>query len=192
MHPPSGPGRPLLARTAALSLLLVLAMPLPGSAAESVYRWVDASGVVHYDQVAPAGVAYEVVRPGKGPDAAPPSLAEPAPFGTPVTPGSGARGTAAPSTDPADPAATRSGMTEAQREMQTRLEAEERERLAELRAARDENCRLAREQFEQFTTFARIRMRGADGEYVILSEEERQAKIDEAKEAILLNCDGAG
>jgi hypothetical protein len=160
------------------------------AAAETIYRWVDASGTVHYGQVAPVGVAYEVVRPGNDVADRPPTLAEPSRAGAGRT-GASANPVPAPATT-ASPPAEGPALTDAQRRMQEELDRTEQARLAELRAEKEENCRLAREQFEQFTTYRRIRMRGPDGEYVILGEDERQARIEEAKEAILLNCEDAG
>ena len=172
----------------ALAGLLLATVAAPAGAAETIYRWVDDAGTIHYGQVAPVGFAYEIVRPGNDPAERPPTLAEPSRRGAPAANG-GAR--TAPAADgPADPDAPR--LTEAQRRMQAQLEATEQTRLAEIRAEKEENCRLAREQFEQFTTYRRIRMRGPDGEYVILGEDERQQRIEEAKEAILLNCEDAG
>ncbi|MEE4381270.1 MAG: DUF4124 domain-containing protein [Pseudomonadales bacterium] len=175
--------------TALAGLLLVAAAGASG-AAETIYRWVDASGTVHYGQVAPVGVAYEIVRPGNDPTDRPPTLSEPARGDAPAAGGSMAArsvsGSAASSAD-AGPR-----LTEAQQRMQEELEATEQARLAEIRAEKEENCRLAREQFEQFTTYRRIRMRGPDGEYVIIGEDERQQRIEEAKQAILLNCEDAG
>lgn len=184
---------PLPFRFPAASLLAGLLLVVPAGtagAAETIYRWVDASGTVHYGQVAPVGVAYEVVRPGNDPAGRPPTLAEPARPG--AAPG-GAQGPA-PADAPAEQgsAVASPRLSDAQRRMQEELEATEQKRLAELRAEREENCRRAREQFEQFTTYRRIRMRGPDGEYVILGEDERQQRIEEAKQAILLNCEDAG
>ena len=181
---------PLPFRSSAASLAglaLAIAAATAG-AAETIYRWVDASGTVHYGQVAPVGVAYEVVRPGNDPADRPPTLAEPARAGTARA---DASARTAPSAADASPAEG-PRLTDAQRRMQEELETTEQARLAEIRAEKEENCRLAREQFEQFTTYRRIRMRGPDGEYVILGEDERQARIEEAKQAILLNCEDAG
>lgn len=171
---------------ASLAGLLLAALAATAGAAETIYRWVDASGTVHYGQVAPVGVAYEIVRPGNDPVARTPTLAEPArPGAAPASGPTGAsaeQGSGAPSPQ----------LSDAQRRMQEQLEATEQTRLAEIRAEKEENCRLAREQFEQFTTYRRIRMRGPDGEYVIIGEDERQQRIEEAKQAILLNCEDAG
>ncbi len=72
------------------------------------------------------------------------------------------------------------------------LEQREADALAEVERVRQENCRRARAQFEQLTTHPRIKVRGEDGEVRMLSEEERQSRIDDAKEAILANCDDGG
>ena len=75
---------------------------------------------------------------------------------------------------------------------QSELEAEAQARLAEINASREENCTQAREQFRQFTTFARIRVADGEGGVRILTDEERDSRIAEAQEAIVLNCEGSG
>jgi hypothetical protein len=76
--------------------------------------------------------------------------------------------------------------------MQQRLEDQAAERMAELEQTRRENCARAREQFQQFTTYARIRVEDEGGGTRILTEEERQERIAQAREAIVLNCEGEG
>jgi arginyl-tRNA--protein-N-Asp/Glu arginylyltransferase len=76
--------------------------------------------------------------------------------------------------------------------MQQRLEDQTAERLAELEQTRSQNCERAREQFQLFTTYARIRVEDEGGGTRVLTEEERQERIAEAREAIVLNCEDEG
>ncbi|MDZ7802893.1 DUF4124 domain-containing protein [Thiohalophilus sp.] len=52
---------------------------------------------------------------------------------------------------------------------------------------REENCEAAKKNLEIYTVYRRIR--NEEGEVVRISDEERQQKIDEAKQAIRDFCD---
>lgn len=59
-----------------LQLCVLVAMPLilaPASAQQTVYKWVDENGVVHFGESAPAGVDAEVVTTSAAPTVAPAS-----------------------------------------------------------------------------------------------------------------------
>ncbi|MEE4299808.1 MAG: DUF4124 domain-containing protein [Pseudomonadales bacterium] len=161
---------------------MALAAPI-AQAAEAVYRWVDANGVVHFTQNAPRGVPYEQVSTGGPGSRNPPSFYNP----RRTTPTAPARTEATPAPDDGAGAVD----TELQ-QRQAELQAEAQARLSELAAARRRNCEMAREQFEEFTTFARIRVSDGQGGMRILSEEERAERVAEAEQAILVNCDDAG
>ena len=163
--------------------------PLAAPAAEEIYRWVDAAGTVHYTQVAPQGIAFERVTPG--------NRERPGTLANPRSPSSAAAGSAttrsqAPESRDADSADGSAALTETQQRLKRELEQEAQERLAEVQATRRDNCEKAREQFREFTTFARIRVSDGQGGARVLTEEERQQRIDEAQEAIVLNCDDSG
>lgn len=163
---------------------------IPAHGAEDIYRWVDAAGVVHYTQVAPRDADWERVTPG----------ARLAGRRTPTLDNPRTRegeGSAAPASGSTPANRQRSAqaeespqLSEAQQAMQQRLEEQAASRLAELEQTRKGNCRKAREQFRQFTTYARIRVEDEDGGTRVLTEEERQKRIAEARKAIVLNCEG--
>lgn len=167
---------------ACLTSGMALAAPF-AQAAEAVYRWVDANGVVHFTQNAPRGVPYEEVSTG-GPGSRNPS------FYAPRRSASAAPEAPVPSTATAD--APEAGMDPELQQRQAELQAEAQARLSEMAAAKARNCEMARQQFEEFTTFARIRVSDGQGGMRILSEEERAERVAEAEQAILLNCDDAG
>ena len=159
-------------------------------AAEEIYRWVDADGVVHYTQVAPRLGHWERVTPGghEG-NRRRPTLDNPRAHES--------ENSASPDAASAEP--QKAGETdkslrlnEPQQAMQQRLEDQAAERLAELEKRRREDCERAREQFQQLTTYARIRVEGEDGGTRVLGEEERQERIAEARDAIVLNCEDEG
>lgn len=165
------------------ALMLALALPAALSAAE-VYRWVDAQGVVHYSSVAPRGVAFERVDPGARPRATPslanPSLAEdeedepePAPTPQPIP----------------EPSADELGLTEEQQQRRAELQAQATERLARLQTERQERCRVARNLYEELTTHSRVRIREESGRERLLGDDELRARIAEARDAIVTNCD---
>ena len=161
-------------------LLLATALP-PAGAAQEVYRWVDADGLVHFTQTAPRDRPYERVAPaGAG---GRPSFYNPR------------RETARGEETPDAAAEQQDGepaLSAEQQQRQAELQAQAQARLAEMEETRRRNCEAAREQFRQFTTYARIRVADGEGGMRILGEEERAERIAEAEEAILVNCDDAG
>ena len=175
--------RPILLSAACAGLLAVGPATL---GAPEVYRWVDANGVVHYTQVAPRDVPFERVSPsGRGP-APQPSIYNPV-RARPDAPATAATEGEGPTVEAGDPT-----LTPEQLQRQNELAAEAEARLAEIAETRRRNCELAREQFREFTTYARIRIADPDGTVRILTEDERARRLAEAEEAIVVNCDGAG
>ena len=175
----------LASRTLAMVVVATgMACAVPDASAEqAVYRWVDANGVVQFTQTAPRGIPYERVSPS-GRQQQAPSFYNPR-RGSPATvaasSAAGEASDAAPQSLSAD-----------QQQRQAALQEEAQARLSEIAEARRRNCELARQQFEEFTTFARIRVADGQGGVRILSEEERAERLAEAEQAILLNCDDAG
>jgi type IV secretory pathway VirB10-like protein len=146
---------------ARLLLFTALCLFAASLAAGKMYRWVDADGVTHYTQSPPPkGEATEIRKP-------PPPAISP---------------------------------EEAQRQLaerQQRLEdAREDRELAkkkdqettETQQLQDKNCQAARNNLTRLEGSPRSRWKGEDGEYQRYSEEERQAKIQEAREQIKAFC----
>ena len=141
---------------------------MPAQAAE-VYKWKDGNRVTTYSQLPPAqGVQVQRLR----------------------TTGSEARPTAAASPATPAPAGTAEAPapTPAQEEMRTRLDAEEKTRLAQLASQRETQCQSARAQFDQLTQYARMRVQDDAGNVRVMPEEERQRRIQEAKARIVEYC----
>jgi hypothetical protein len=140
--------------------LLALFWVLPSQG--KTYRWMDDTGQVHYADIAPEGVDAEEVE-----------------------------GPSEPATTPND--AWRE-LHEKQLEVEDHLEDEElarekEEKEAKKQAIRDKNCEAARHNLSIYQGSPNRMIRGSDGEYRRLTEEERQAKLEEAQKQIEEYCD---
>ena len=84
--PRRGARRPTATRCARVIAVLVACCSATGVAA-TTYRWVDASGQVHYSDTPPVGVRYEVIRtPSHAPAQPPEPPVAPAPVAAPAAP----------------------------------------------------------------------------------------------------------
>jgi hypothetical protein len=148
-------------------LPLICALLATGPAAqaandETVYKWSDAEGEIHYSQVPPQNREYEVIRPS------------------------------IPSSAGAQQSRKRlqeqvQAMDESQQERaDKKLDAEEWARIQQLRR---ENCATARQNLAKLQQGGEKRYLTPDGQVIRLSEEERQRRIDETNKQIEENCD---
>ncbi|HEY5644311.1 MAG TPA: DUF4124 domain-containing protein, partial [Pseudomonadales bacterium] len=137
------------------------------AAAEEIYRWVDENGVVNYSQLKPRGVDAQAIATAGG--GAEPAESRPA---------------------PAQPAAASSGqpLSPEQEKMLEGLRAAEQSRQQELAKIRAENCQQSRDVLARLTVRDRIRVRGEDGQYRIMPEDERQERISEAQRNVAQFC----
>ena len=149
--------------------LLILAFPFLLGA--EIYKWVDKEGVVHFSERPERNTAPEKIS---------------------VTSGGGSRSRAPQPTALADPSEDSGAqpLSPQQRAMQDQLNQEETTRLQDIAVARGENCKVAQERFDNLTQYARIRMRGNDGEYRVLSEDQRLSEINQAKADVVEFCAG--
>lgn len=145
----------------------LLILPLLMGAGE-VYRWVDENGVVNYTQLKPEGVEAELVSADTGRRVASTPPANPASAG------------AQPANQPE--------LSESQQELLSELQAAEQARQEEVARIKEANCQQARAVLDRLTARGRIRIRGEDGQERMMSEEERQQRIDEAQRGIAANC----
>lgn len=142
--------------------LLTLCLPLLLGA--EVYRWVDKDGVVNYTQVKPRGVEAEQLQTrSSGPINASDAGSQPAATATP-------------------------GPTEAQQRLRRELEQDEQARLQDMAQIKQENCTQARGTLDKLTIRNRVTETDESGERRVLPEEERQARIKQAQDAIVDNC----
>lgn len=162
--------RLILATSAAL---LTLSLSAPGYA--ETWRWVDAEGVVNYSERKPKGVDAELVA---GTESA-------------RRRNDNRTTTATPAPPPSIPGATRAQppLNERQQQMLAELESAEANRQAQVAKVRQENCLTARRVLENLTVRDRVRVRMEDGSTRVLGEDERQARIEEAQQGIVVNCE---
>lgn len=138
----------------------VLLLLFVGSSAlaEKLYKWRDASGTIQYSHTKPAGVDYEEITPA-------PQREAPA------------------------------GLTPAEQILQ-RAEERARQRATQAAAAdvageeqlREQQCQKLKNQLQQWQTYGRIRVPNPDGTSSILTDEQRQAKIDAARQQLADKC----
>ncbi|MEM6708232.1 MAG: DUF4124 domain-containing protein [Pseudomonadota bacterium] len=138
--------------------------------AAEIYRWVDENGVVNFTQQKPKDVQAEVI--GK-PTNRRVSVAETAPA-------------------PAVPLAAQDEqkLTDEQQRILDDLKTAEMNRQAALAEAKATNCERARKVLTNLTKIGRVRVVAEDGTQTVLPEEDRQARIQAAQEAIAVNCAG--
>ena len=150
----------------AISGLLVLFAAGP-AAADKIYRWVDENGVVNYTQQKPRTVESEAIVTDTGS----PRVANDTPAQLPVT-----------------SAASGQPLSREQEKMLEGLRAAEQARQDEIAKIKAENCQQSRDVLSRLTLKNRIRVKGPDGEYRVMPEDERQDRISEAQENIALYC----
>ncbi len=161
-----------------ISKLVVMAFLMGMGAVSSAeiapyYTWVDENGVTNFSQDLPNGV--KATRMSKKhrfgildlPD--PPESVDTS-FATTEN-----------ATDESD---SEKEEAEAERRARQEVEAE----VQRLTLARQANCDRSRQNLANYESRARVRVKGADGEYTILSDEERQGKIDMYLREIDDNC----
>lgn len=146
-------------RTPLLILALTCATPLSAE----TYRWVDENGATVYSQSPPpAGRQAETIKPPP-----PPAIT---------------------------PEEARRKLDEQRQFLEDRREDREigKEKTAagkEETQRRSQNCQAARANLKQLEGNTQVRMRDADGQYRRYTEEERQAKMAEARQQIEQYCD---
>lgn len=155
------------------SLLLALGS---SAMASQVYKWVDAQGVTHFGAQPPQGQDATSVSTGVAqPKEVKPTFENP----YPVQPKAEEK---AATPKPAEPSKASSD------EQQKALDEKVKGDVAKQEAERKKYCDTMRTNLAQFQNNPRVRME-VGGEMRRLGEDERQAKIAEAKKAIDENCD---
>lgn len=132
-----------------------------GLAQAAMYKWVDENGVTQYTQYPPPNRKTEVVVPP------PPPAEDP----------EGAQKKLEATLQMQDEQ-DKAAATAEQEQAKSRNEAE----------VRAKNCQIARDNLSKLTTGGRKRIMGPDGVATYLSDEEREAKIAEAKQQIGKYC----
>ncbi len=158
-----------LVRPAALAF--AIAIPgLTSAQTDEYYTWVDENGVTNYAERNPEGVNATFV--GRSRAYGRPGAVEPLP---------------APARQPAPPVTSRS-TNEIDPDA---LVDEEAARLAaELAETKRRNCTIGQNNLAQLKAFARVRVSDEKGENRILTDEEKAAKTEQARQVIRENCSG--
>lgn len=149
-------------------IVAVFTMWAPQSAAQDeVYRWVDENGVVHFGDKAPQQQEAEVISIPESSGVSPQRSSRPEP-GNPAD-------NQEPQPSPAQQA--RDARAEARQERQAE---------AKVTAA---NCKMARELISKLEPTPRVIVTHEDGTVTRMDDDERLAKIAEAKAFVAENCD---
>lgn len=159
----------LIARQAGLGLAIatLVALPAMPAAAEEIYRWVDENGVVNYTQQKPRDAQVETIVTDTG---AVRSVSDSTPAPVPSS------------------AATGEPLSAEQEKMLEGLRAAEQARQDEIAKLKADNCQQSRDVLSRLSLKNRIRVKGPDGEYTVMPEEERQQRISTAQENIARYC----
>lgn len=136
-------------------------LAVAGLVQAAMYKWVDDNGVTQYSQFPPPGRQAENLSPQRAPR----------PTGQNAPAAEQPAQDAAPQAPPGQQAAPDPAKAKAEAERRTK------------------NCGIARANLEKLTTGGRLRLMGDDGVAYYPTEEERQARIAEAREQIDKFCD---
>jgi hypothetical protein len=159
-----------LESTAGLLALLVLFFTATTYADEEYYTWIDENGVVNYAERNPQGLDARAITSSQrfGYQSDEPARQE-APAQTSALPA------AAPAAD---------GDRDIDAEIAT-----ERDRIdKEIATAKKSNCNIGKLNLAQLENYNRIKVQGDDGEVRVLTDEEKQSRVDRAKKTIKENC----
>jgi hypothetical protein len=125
------------------------------------YKWVDQNGVVSYSQTPPPSIPVEII------DIQPPPAAD-------VSDGK------------EELKRLRQQSADNWEDLQQEKEAQRKAQAAE--EIRKKNCTAARSNLEKLLNSSNRMMQTADGDYLRLTESERQQRIQTAREQIEANC----
>lgn len=153
-----------------LGTALLLLTGLSASADE-IYRWVDENGVVNYTQQKPRGTEVETIVTKGGSARVARNTPTPAAAPAPVT-----------------SAATGERLSPEQEKMLEGLRAAEQTRQNEIAKIKEQNCQQSRDVLSRLSVKNRIRVKGEDGDYTVMPEDERQDRISKAQENIARFC----
>lgn len=150
--------------------LLLLALSSSGQAEEPYYIWVDEDGITNYSQRNPRNVDATFVSRSQA-------------FGTKKAPTQ--RGSQ-PGQVPASE--SRAETTPAQ---DLEMDKEKRAVQEEIARIRASNCSLGKRNLAKLQAYARIRIRDPDGGERVLTDNEKQQRIESAQKTIKDNCGSA-
>ncbi len=159
-----------LESTAGLIGLLILLYATTSNAEDEYYTWIDEDGVVNYSEHNPQGFDARFITSSQrfGYQSDEP-LEQEAPEQTAT------QQTAAPA-------------AEEERDIDVEI-ATQRARIdKEIATAKKSNCNIGKLNLAQLQNYNRIKVQDDDGQIRVLTEEEKQSRIDKAKTTIRENC----
>lgn len=159
-----------------ISLLVLLLTASTALASTDYWTWVDQNGVTNYAETRPDGVtnAKHIVA----------SQA----FGQRVADDNDDASQSADDTAAADPA-NDAGNGESGTIDPDKAAAKDRAAIkAKIAKIKKSNCSLGKHNLAQLQSYPEIRVKGKDGKDHILSQQERQEKIEQARQIIRDNC----
>ena len=163
-----------------LILILVLVIgtfcvtAVSATAEEEYYTWIDENGVTNYAERNPEGVQATFVSRNQA-------------FGRRAADERRPSSQTAQTAQTASPSAqndTRSVDPDALVDEQAAIMA------AEVAAIKRENCKIGKNNLAQLKAFSRIRVSDDQGQNRILTEDEKEARSDKARQTIRENCTG--
>ncbi len=155
-------------RFASALTMLVLLCAAPAAMSEAVYTWVDEDGVRHFSQQPPENQEYELKN---------------VQVRSPTTP--------APTT------ATGNASTGAQSSLDQRVDdylseqdaAQQKRRLSRAeKAAMEQNCQISQQNLITVESRTRVMVPGADGSMRQLTDDERLAAVEQARQDVARYC----
>jgi Skp family chaperone for outer membrane proteins len=130
-------------------------------AGAQTYKWIDENGVVSYSQIPPPGHDAETL------DAAPQTYGDSKQANTELK-------------------ALQQKLEDIREDRKLAKETEAKKR--EKEQTKQQNCTAARNNLRNLEALGRRLLKTSDGEYVRLTEDERQKRIKETEEQIRINC----
>ena len=156
-----------LESTVGLIGLLVLLYTATSNAEDEYYTWVDENGVVNYSEHKPPGLDARFIssdqRFGYQND-------EPEEQETPAQ------------------TTTQQAAAKEERDIDVEIATQKTRIDKEIAIAKKSNCNIGKLNLAQLQNYNRIKVQGDDGQVRVLSDEEKQSRIDRAKETIKENC----
>ena len=156
-----------LASTVAMLGLILLLYSATSSAEDEYYTWVDAHGVVNYSERNPQGFEARLItrsqRFGYQRDK---TIEKQAPTQQPPS----------------------LAEEEGERDIDVEIATQTTRIHQEIAAAEKSNCNIGKLNLAQLESYNRIKVQGIDGQVRVLTEQEKQSKVDAAKKTITENC----
>lgn len=165
-----------------ITFLTVLLLAGTVNAETEYYTWVDENGVTNYAERSPQGINATYIGPNRRQAQADGNPADGRPGRRP-----GAVAEPEPAQAETNAAADSSAEAEEEINPDELIAAEREEIAAQIQQAKSQNCEMGKKNLAQLTAYSRIRVQ-ENGQERFLSEQERQAKIQEARDIVRNNC----